>query len=219
MRETIGNKSSFAQARARRQRKCTGVRIFRGNGSIAQADAPPKRAHTLCEPSGRGELAKAGMLSKQKQRQSEHSAKAHVRHLRGNAARQACGCAEASALRPGRACRTSAKEAIARPHLSRRGSSLSIGQKEDAVKADRAKVEKLLKTAKGQLDGILRMVEEDRYCIDISNQILAAQAVLNRANKEILKAHMEMCVNHAVETGDSQQKMAELYSLLDKILK
>lgn len=101
----------------------------------------------------------------------------------------------------------------------RLGGSLSIGQKEDAVKADRAKVEKLLKTAKGQLDGILRMVEEDRYCIDISNQILAAQAVLNRANKEILKAHMEMCVNHAVETGDSQQKMAELYSLLDKILK
>ena len=87
------------------------------------------------------------------------------------------------------------------------------------MKADRAMVEKLLKTAKGQLDGILRMVEEDRYCIDISNQILAAQAVLNRANKEILKAHMEMCVNHAVETGDSQQKMAELYSLLDKILK
>ena len=99
------------------------------------------------------------------------------------------------------------------------GQLRSIGQKEDAVKADRAKVEKLLKTAKGQLDGILRMVEEDRYCIDISNQILAAQAVLNRANKEILKAHMEMCVNHAVETGDSQQKMAELYSLLDKILK
>ena len=43
--------------------------------------------------------------------------------------------------------------------------------------------------------------------------------MLNRANKEILKAHMEMCVNRAVETGDSQQKMAELYSVLDKILK
>ena len=103
--------------------------------------------------------------------------------------------------------------------VNARGSFRSIGQKEDAVKADRVKVEKLLKTAKGQLDGILRMVEEDRYCIDISNQILAAQAVLNRANKEILKAHMEMCVNRAVETGDSQQKMAELYSVLDKILK
>ena len=87
------------------------------------------------------------------------------------------------------------------------------------MKADRAKVEKLLKTAKGQLDGILRMVEEDRYCIDISNQILAAQAVLNRANKEILKAHMEMCVNRAVETGDSQQKRAEFYGVLEKFLK
>ena len=92
-------------------------------------------------------------------------------------------------------------------------------KEEFAMMADEKKISRLLKTARGQLDGILRMVEEDRYCIDISNQILAAQAVLNRANKEILKAHMEMCVNRAVETGDSQQKMAELYSVLDKILK
>ena len=59
------------------------------------------------------------------------------------------------------------------------------------MKADRGTVEKLVKTARGQLDGILRMIEQDRYCMDISNQILAAQAVLTRANKEILKAHME----------------------------
>ena len=87
------------------------------------------------------------------------------------------------------------------------------------MQANKTEITRLLKTARGQIDGLIRMVEEDRYCIDISNQILAAQAVLNRANKEILKAHMEMCVNRAVETGDSQQKMAELYLVLDKILK
>ena len=38
------------------------------------------------------------------------------------------------------------------------------------MKADKAKIEKLLKTARGQLDGILRMVDQDRYCIDVSNQ-------------------------------------------------
>ena len=46
------------------------------------------------------------------------------------------------------------------------------------MKADRAQVTQLLKTARGQIDGILAMVEEDRYCIDISNQLMAARAVL-----------------------------------------
>ena len=77
----------------------------------------------------------------------------------------------------------------------------------------------MVKTARGQLDGILRMIEQDRYCVDISNQILAAQAVLTRANKEILKAHMEKCVEHAVQAGDSHEKMTELMALLDKIMK
>ena len=87
------------------------------------------------------------------------------------------------------------------------------------MKADRGTVEKLIKTARGQLEGILRMIEQDRYCMDISNQILEAQSVLTRANREILKAHMEQCVEHAVETGDSHEKMAELMALLDKIMK
>ena len=50
------------------------------------------------------------------------------------------------------------------------------------MKADKANIERLLKTARGQLDGILKMVEEDRYCIDISNQILASNALLKKAN-------------------------------------
>ncbi|MEA4987492.1 MAG: metal-sensing transcriptional repressor, partial [Anaerovorax sp.] len=48
------------------------------------------------------------------------------------------------------------------------------------MKADKNSVTRLLKTAKGQLEGILKMVEEDRYCVDISNQILATQAILNK---------------------------------------
>ena len=54
--------------------------------------------------------------------------------------------------------------------------------------ADEKKVTRLLKTARGQLDGILKMVEENRYCIDISQQIMATEAILNRVNKEILTA-------------------------------
>ena len=54
------------------------------------------------------------------------------------------------------------------------------------MKADKAKVNRLLKTARGQIDGILKMVEEDRYCIDISNQLLATKSIINKVNSEIL---------------------------------
>ncbi len=85
------------------------------------------------------------------------------------------------------------------------------------MQADRQKVERLLKTARGQLDGILKMVEENRYCMDISNQIMATQAILHRVNREILQAHLQQCVRQSLETGeDSQQKIDELMALFDK---
>lgn len=85
------------------------------------------------------------------------------------------------------------------------------------MQADRQKVERLLKTARGQLDGILKMVEENRYCMDISNQIMATQAILHRVNREILQAHLQHCVRQPLETGeDSQQKIDELMALFDK---
>ena len=52
--------------------------------------------------------------------------------------------------------------------------------------ADHDKILRLLKTARGQLDGIIRMVDEDRYCIDISTQVMATEALLKRANRETL---------------------------------
>ena len=85
------------------------------------------------------------------------------------------------------------------------------------MQADRPKVERLLQTARGQLDGILKMVEENRYCMDISNQIMATQAILHRVNREILQAHLQHCVRQSLETGeDSQQKIDELMALFDK---
>ena len=85
------------------------------------------------------------------------------------------------------------------------------------MQADRQKVKRLLKTARGQLDGILKMVEENRYCMDISNQIMATQAILHRVNREILQAHLQHCVRQSLETGeDSQQKIDELMALFDK---
>ena len=87
------------------------------------------------------------------------------------------------------------------------------------MQADKTKVTRLLKTARGQLDGILNMIENDRYCIDISNQIMAAQAILTKANKEIHHAHMECSVKNAIGSKDSEEKIQEILTLMDKIMK
>jgi DNA-binding FrmR family transcriptional regulator len=85
------------------------------------------------------------------------------------------------------------------------------------MKADKTKVNRLLKTAAGQIEGIVNMVNDDRYCMDISNQIIAVQAVLKRANREILKAHMQMCVKEAFEKGNYEEKIEEITTLIDKL--
>lgn len=87
------------------------------------------------------------------------------------------------------------------------------------MKADKAKVSKLLKTARGQIDGILRMIEEDRYCIDISNQIMATQAVLKKANTEVLTAHCKNCVANASTPQQKEEKIEEIIALLSKLNK
>ena len=87
------------------------------------------------------------------------------------------------------------------------------------MKADRDKITRLLKTARGQMDGILKMVEEDRYCIDISTQVMAAEAMLNRVNQEILTAHLKHCVNTAHTQEEREKKIDELVDMLGKILK
>jgi len=85
------------------------------------------------------------------------------------------------------------------------------------VKADHTKVNRLLKTARGQIDGILKMVEEDRYCLDVSSQIMAAQSILKKANRMVLRAHMDCCVRDAVSSGQPDDKLEELSALLDKL--
>ncbi|MBC8584616.1 metal-sensing transcriptional repressor [Youxingia wuxianensis] len=87
------------------------------------------------------------------------------------------------------------------------------------MKADKAAVSRLLKTARGQIEGILKMVEEDRYCMDISNQLMATEKILHKANKEVLRAHMEGCVKDAFQSGNEKEKIAEIVELIDKLAK
>lgn len=85
--------------------------------------------------------------------------------------------------------------------------------------ADRDKVLRVLKTARGQLDSVIKMVEDDRYCVDISHQLMAVEGLLNNANRQVLTAHLKHCVNDARSDTERNEKIDELVSLMSKILK
>ena len=85
--------------------------------------------------------------------------------------------------------------------------------------AEKNQVLRLIKTARGQLDGIARMVEEDRYCMDIAHQLMATEAILNRVNRDILSAHLKHCVKTAASEEEREEKIDELIELLGKIIK
>ncbi|WP_425538317.1 metal-sensing transcriptional repressor [Microaceticoccus formicicus] len=90
------------------------------------------------------------------------------------------------------------------------------------MKSDPDKVLRRLKTARGQIEGIIRMVEEDRYCIDISNQLLATEAIIKSVNKIILHDHLNHCVLSSIESDnqeDKERKIQEIQKILDKFLK
>ena len=84
---------------------------------------------------------------------------------------------------------------------------------------ERKKALQNLKTVKGQIEGIIKMIEEDRYCIDISNQLMASTALLKKANLHILSGHMHSCVKHAVEEQNSEEKLKEIEDILAILLK
>lgn len=76
---------------------------------------------------------------------------------------------------------------------------------------------KRLNRIEGQVRGLARMVEEDRYCIDIVTQIAAVRAALRRVEEDVLRDHIQHCVAHAMASGDKaeqEQKIAELMDVL-----
>ncbi|SHE89910.1 metal-sensing transcriptional repressor [Alkalibacter saccharofermentans] len=77
----------------------------------------------------------------------------------------------------------------------------------------------LLKTAKGQIDGIIKMLEDGRYCIDISNQIIAVQGLLKKTNLDVLDNHIKHCVKEAIKEGNEDAKIKELTQILDRLIK
>ena len=87
------------------------------------------------------------------------------------------------------------------------------------MRADSKTVLRQLKTARGQLEGIIKMVEENRYCVDISNQVLATRALLERTNRIILEGHIEGCILDAAATGSDEERKEKIFELSNMIKK
>ena len=87
------------------------------------------------------------------------------------------------------------------------------------MRADSKTVLRQLKTARGQLEGIIKMVEENRYCIDISSQVLATRALLERTNRIIMEGHIEGCILDAAATGSEEERKEKIFELSNMIKK
>jgi DNA-binding FrmR family transcriptional regulator len=72
-----------------------------------------------------------------------------------------------------------------------------------------------LRRIAGQIEGVARMVEEGRYCVDLLLQISAAHGALGQAGALILRSHVDTCVSEAMTTGTSQQRKKKIDELMD----
>lgn len=74
---------------------------------------------------------------------------------------------------------------------------------------------KRLTRVEGQVRGIARMIDEDRYCIDVVTQLAAVRAALRRVEEEILQDHVSHCVEEAIASGDPKAQRSKIAELMD----
>lgn len=84
---------------------------------------------------------------------------------------------------------------------------------------DKKQITCLLKTSKGQIEGIIKMIDADRYCVDISKQILSVQALLKKVNLKMIDQHIKHCVRQGFTEGNGDEKVDEVIELIDKYAK
>jgi CsoR family transcriptional regulator, copper-sensing transcriptional repressor len=81
----------------------------------------------------------------------------------------------------------------------------------------KSSVLKRLRRIEGQIRGLARMVEQDRYCIDVVTQISAVRAALRRVEEEILGEHVANCVENAIASGNKTEQRRKVAELMDVI--
>jgi CsoR family transcriptional regulator, copper-sensing transcriptional repressor len=82
-------------------------------------------------------------------------------------------------------------------------------------KEAKGSVLKRLQRIEGQVRGLSRMVQDDRYCIDVITQISAVRAALRRAEEEILRDHVAHCVDGAIKSGNAAEQRKKVAELMD----
>lgn len=84
---------------------------------------------------------------------------------------------------------------------------------------DKQALQDRLRKIEGQVRGLQRMIEEDRYCVDVLVQVAAVRAALNRVGLMLLEGHARGCMRAAAVRGEGDQSVAELMEVLDKFIK
>src|SRR5690625_3307931 len=89
----------------------------------------------------------------------------------------------------------------------------------ERTEEERQAVVNRLKRIEGQVRGIQRMIEDDRYCLDILVQLSAVQAALKKVGYTVTERHVKHCLNEAVEQGEGEEVMDELLRVMQQMAK
>jgi CsoR family transcriptional regulator, copper-sensing transcriptional repressor len=90
-----------------------------------------------------------------------------------------------------------------------------MGYKSSMQEEAKTSCRKRLNRIEGQVRGLARMLDEDRYCIDVVTQIAAVRAALGRVEEEILRDHVAHCVEHAIKSGNTAEQRRKVSELMD----
>ncbi|GEL77580.1 metal-sensitive transcriptional regulator [Tenuibacillus multivorans] len=85
--------------------------------------------------------------------------------------------------------------------------------------SEKERVSNRLKRIEGQVRGLQKMIEEDRYCVDVLVQISAVKAALDKVGYQMLERHAKMCVTNAVKEGNGEEYMDELMKVINQYSK
>jgi DNA-binding FrmR family transcriptional regulator len=83
------------------------------------------------------------------------------------------------------------------------------------LQATKASCRRRLSRIEGQVRGLARMLDDDRYCIDVVTQIAAVRAALARVEEEVLRDHVAHCVEHAIKSGNAAEQRRKVSELMD----
>ena len=76
-----------------------------------------------------------------------------------------------------------------------------------------------LRRIEGQVRGVARMIDEDKYCVDVVTQVAAIQAALDKVSLGLLDGHIRGCVRDEIEAGGGDAKVDELLQVMDRVLR